>query len=179
MKPKLMIITAMTLFGSIGLFVRAIDLSSGAIALYRGFLGGVFLLLVSLALKRKFDWQSIRRNFLILAASGAAIGFNWIFLFQAYKYTSIANATLSYYFAPVFVVLLSPFILKERLSLLRFCTVAAAVVGLFLVVGFDAEPGRELFIGIGYGLLAAALYSSVMILNKFIKNLNGLDSTLL
>lgn len=178
MKAKITMICAMALFGSIGLFVKNIALSSGAIALYRGFLGSVFLILAVIILKKPLNYTGIKKNLLILALSGAAIGFNWIFLFQAYKYTTIANATLSYYFAPVFVVLLSPFILKERLSLVSFLGVVAAVCGLFMLVGFDASAGSGLVIGIGYGLLAAALYAAVILLNKFIKNLEGLETTL-
>lgn len=178
MKAKITMLCAMALFGSIGLFVKNIALSSGAIALYRGFLGSVFLISAVIILKKPLNYPSIKKNFLILALSGAAIGFNWIFLFQAYKYTTVANATLSYYFAPVFVVLLSPFVLKERLSLVGFLGVAGAVCGLFMLVGFDVSAGSDLVIGIGYGLLAAALYASVILLNKFIRDLGGLEATL-
>ena len=179
MKAKVMLICAMTLFGSIGLFVKFIDLSSGAIALYRGFLGSLFLIAATLALKKPLNWPGIKKNLWVLALSGAAIGLNWIFLFQAYKYTTIANATLSYYFAPVFVVLLSPLVLREKLSLPRFLALVTAVCGLFLVVGFDAMPGTNLWFGLGYGLLAAAFYAAVILLNKFVRSLSGLETTLI
>jgi len=97
----------------------------------------------------------------------------------AYRYTSIANATLSYYFAPVFVIFLSPFLLRERLSIVKSACVVAAVAGLFMIIGYGAEAGKNHIVGIVYGLMAAVLYSAVVIINKFIKSLGGMETTII
>ncbi|MEG1496052.1 MAG: DMT family transporter [Clostridiales bacterium] len=178
MKPKYYMILAMLLFGSIGLFVRYIDMGSGQIALIRGALGSFVLIAAGMLIHRKITWCAVRKNFLLLILSGAGLGFSWIFLFEAYDYTTIANATLSCYFAPLFVVLASPFILKEHLSLVKAFCIFGAVAGMFLVVGFDISGGNFLFIGIGYGLFAAALYAMVIIINKFFKDLTGLEAAI-
>src|SRR6184192_146006 len=102
----------MLIFGSIGVFVKGIDLSSSEIAFLRGMIGSIFLIFASLIAKQKLSFTSIKENLVLLSLSGAAIGFNWIFLFEAYRYTTISNATLSYYFAPIFVMILAPFVLK-------------------------------------------------------------------
>lgn len=176
---KVIYIVAMLIFGSIGLFTRNIDLSSGQIALFRGIVGSIFLLAVCPILKQKLSMKAIRPNLLLLIISGTAIGFNWILLFQAFKYTTIANATLSYYFAPVFVMFLSPFILKERLTAIKSMCILGAVLGMFLIVGVGGGSGNNNLIGIGYGLLAACLYASVVLMNKFLKGLSGLETTLI
>lgn len=170
-------ISAMLIFGSIGLISRNIDLSSGQIALSRGVIGSIFLLLASWVLKEKLSWSKIKTNLLLLILSGAGIGFNWILMFEAYHYTSIANATLAYYFAPVFVVLLSPLLLKERLTIVKAGGVFAAMIGMFLIVGIGGGEGNDHIIGISYGLAAAVLYASVVIMNKFLKGLTGLETT--
>lgn len=175
---KVIYIFAMLIFGSIGLFVRNIDLSSTQIALVRGVIGCVFLLAASLIMKQKLSWKAIRKNLIPLILSGIGIGFNWILLFQAYKYTTIANATLSYYFAPVFILFLSPLILKERLTVIKVGCILAAVAGMFCIVGNSGSTGAGDIIGIGYGLLAAVLYAAVVITNKFFKGLSGLETTL-
>lgn len=180
MKLKLSMITAMLIFGSIGLLVREIPLPSAQIALTRGIIGSLFLLAASFLMKKKLSLPNIRRNLLLLLASGAAIGFNWILLFEAYKYTTIANATLSYYFAPVIVVFLSPVVLKERLTGRKILCILGAMAGMFLIAGNGNGEGfqmREL-IGIGFGLAAAVLYASVVCMNKFMKGLSGLETTL-
>lgn len=175
---KVIYILAMLIFGSIGLFVRNIGLSSTQVALVRGVIGCVFLLAASLLLKQRLSRKAIRKNLLPLILSGIGIGFNWILLFQAYKYTTIANATLSYYFAPVFILFLSPLILKERLTVIKVGCILAAVAGMFCIVGSSGGTGAGDIIGIGYGLLAAILYAAVVITNKFFKGLSGLETTL-
>jgi drug/metabolite transporter (DMT)-like permease len=176
---KVIYISAMLIFGSIGIFVRFIDLTSGQIALVRGMIGCVFLLAACLVMKQKLSWKAIRPNLLFLILSGAGIGFNWILLFQAYRYTTIANATLSYYFAPVFIMFLSPLILREKLTAVRMFCILGAVLGMFFIVGINQEAGNNNIIGIGYGLLAAVLYAGVVITNKFFKGLSGLETTLI
>lgn len=120
MGAKLRNIIAMLIFGTIGLFVKNIDLNSSEIALTRGFIGGITLLFAMALLRKKVSIEAIKRNIYLLIFSGFAVGLNWIFLFQGYKYTSISNTTLSYYFAPIFVTILAPFILKEKLTLSKF-----------------------------------------------------------
>ena len=180
MKAKIGMIISMLIFGSIGLFVRRIELTSSQIALYRGVIGSVFLIITSMIVKNKLSWNAIKPNAFLLLTSGAAIGFNWIFLFEAYKYTTIANATLSYYFAPVFVMLLSPVILKEKLSKIKLCSILVATFGMFLIVDTSNIGGlsRGNIKGIGFGLIAATLYASVILINKFLKKLTGLETTI-
>jgi RarD protein len=181
-KGKYKIIIAMLIFGSIGIFVKGIHLSSSEIAFLRGVIGSIFLILASIFAKQKISFKSLRENLLVLILSGAAIGFNWILLFEAYRYTTISNATLSYYFAPVFVMILAPFVLKEKLTPVKAGCILAAMVGLFLVVNIGGTSAGTFYnhpLGIIYGLMAAALYSSVILMNKFIKNLSGFETTLI
>lgn len=179
MNAKLRNITAMLIFGTIGLFVKNIELSSSEIALTRGFIGGVTLILATIFFKKKISFEAIKNNLYLLIFSGLAVGLNWIFLFQGYKYTSISNATLSYYFAPVFVTILAPFILKEKLTLSKFLCVLMALVGMFCIVGVDGINGGSDLIGIAYGLLAAGFYASVILMNKFLKEIDSIEITVI
>ncbi|HKL80206.1 MAG TPA: DMT family transporter [Mobilitalea sp.] len=180
MKSKGYMILAMLTFGSIGLFIREIPLPSAQTALARGVIGGLFLMLYVVISKKSISYAAIKKNWLILMASGACIGFNWILLFEAYKYTTISNATLSYYFAPVIVVFLSPAILKERLSKLQVICILGAMAGMFLIAGNGSGGGLDQrgLIGIGFGLSAAVFYAAVIIMNKFMKNQTALETTL-
>jgi len=182
MKNKLKIISSMLIFGSIGIFVRNIDLPSIEIAFLRAVIGSLFLLCAGLIMKQKISLELIKKNILILVLSGVAIGFNWILLFQAYKYTTISNSTLSYYFAPIFVIIFAPIILKEKLTVSKILCVIMAMSGLFLIVslGSNNETGSyNHIVGIMYGLSAAVLYASIILMNKFIKNLSGFETTLI
>ena len=181
MKSKFSFLLSMIIFGTIGVFVRYIDLSSSEIALLRGLIGSLFLITVMFILKKKVSWAYAKGNALILLLSSIALGGNWIFFFQAYKHTTISNAVLSYYFAPVFVLILSPLVLKEKLSAKKIICIGVAMLGMLFIVGSSgvSTSGLDHLIGIGYGLLAAAFYATLMLLNKFIKNMDGLEITLI
>lgn len=181
MKFKIYFILSMMIFGTIGIFVRYIGLASSEIALLRGFIGSLFLLTITIVNKQNISWTNVKKNIPVLLLSSFALGFNWIFLFQAYKHTTIANASLSYYFAPVFVIVISPIVLKEKLSLKKAVYISIAVFGMFLIVQNSGNGSGEYnhLLGICYGITAATFYATLMLTNKFIKNMNGLETTLL
>lgn len=179
MNAKLKITTAMIIFGSMGLLVRNIDLPSGTIALVRGMIGVVFLAIVSLSLKEQFSKKAIVKNGLLLTILGITLSANWIFLFEAYKHTTIATATLSYYLAPVFVTALSPLVLKEKLTAAKFICIITSLIGMMFVSGALTKPfqGIEDIIGIGYGIAAAVSYASLTLLNKFTRETTATEAT--
>lgn len=170
----------MAVFGTIGIFVRSIPFPSGFIAMARGFLGVAFLLLLNLFRRRHIDFAAVKKNIALLIASGAAIGVNWIFLFEAYNYTSVATATLCYYLAPVFVLLASPFVLKEKLTAKKIVCVLCALVGMVFVSGIaqSGVAGKNGLKGVFLGIGAAVFYSSVMLLNKKLRDINDTDRTI-
>lgn len=176
-----LLVSAMCIFGTIGILRRFIPLPSSLIALVRGVVGSVFLLAAAAIRGQKPDLAAIRRNFLLLLLSGAAIGFNWIFLFEAYCYTTVATATLCYYLAPTLVILLSPLVLKEKLTVKGVICALVAVLGMIPVSGIlDAGfTGVAELKGILFGLAAAALYASVMLMNKKMKEIGSNEKTML
>lgn len=179
-KSKMMFLLAMFIFGSIGIFRRYIPLPSGMIAMCRGFIGVAFLLIVMLVIGRKISKEAIRQNLVILCISGALIGFNWILLFEAYNYTTVATATLCYYMAPVFVILMSPIVLQEKLTVKKLICALVALIGMVFVSGFF-EVGisnvSELT-GVFFGLGAGLLYGIIMLLNKKLHDIEGYDKSL-
>ena len=177
-KGRLMLLSSMVIFGTIGIFVRYIPLQSSLIANLRGLSGSLFLLLVLAAKGERLDWRAIGRNLPILVLCGTFLGANWIALFEAYRYTTVATATLCYYMAPVLVMVLSPVVLKERLTGRKVLIILAALVGMVLVTGF--EPGGEdPAKGIGLGLLAASLYAGVVLASRKLKNIGTYDITIM
>ena len=169
---------AMTIFGTIGLFVKFIELPSTVIALSRGALGTLFLLLVLKLLKRRINTASVKSNFKHLVIAGVALGLNWIFLFEAYRLTSVATATLAYYMAPIILILLSPILLHERIPLGKWFCVICALFGMSLISGVWEGSENVALDGITMGLIAACFYASVVINNKFLKGLDPYDSSI-
>lgn len=178
--PRLLLIISMATFGTIGLFVKGIDLSSAEIALWRAVLAAALIGIFLLITKQRIPFKKIKRELPLLLASGCAMGINWIFLFEAYKYTSVSAATLSYYFAPVIVTLLCPILFKEKMTPKAWICFGASTVGIVLITGLgNVADGSNHFLGILFGLLAALFYATVIMLNKFIKNVGGIHRTFL
>lgn len=178
---KLLFILSMLIFGTIGIFRKYIPLSSSVIAFSRGFIGVLFLFVLILLKKDKLNKKSIKDNLWLLIISGFFIGLNWVFLFESYKYTSVATATLCYYMAPIFVMIASTFLFKERVSFINVVCILIALIGMVFVSGV-IETGfndKNTLIGVIYGLLAALLYASVIILNKFMKPIPSIDKTVM
>ena len=173
---KVLMAVAMFIFGTLAPFVRNISVSSGELALYRAVLAAVLVGGFLLVTKQKLSVKNIRKELLLLLFSGAAMGINWILLFEAYKYTTVSVATLSYYFAPVIVMVVSPFLFKEKLSGKQILCFVMSTAGLVLITG-TAGGGKQDLLGIAFGLGAAAFYATVMLLNKFIKGVAGLHRT--
>lgn len=182
MNAKIKIALAMIIWGSLGIFVKNIDMPSMEIAFFRAIIASVTLIGVGLFNKELDMKKYSKKNLTLLILSGIAMGFNWVLLFQAYKFTTIANATLSYYFAPVFMVLAAPIILKEKLSKRKVSAILVALLGLFLILNAKPtsnEPSLNTSLGILYGLSAAVLYTTVVFLNKSVKGLSGYDRTII
>lgn len=173
--------SAMFLFGTIGLFVRGIPLPSSVIALVRGFVGAGFLLVLTVLRRRPVDMAAVKKNLVVLVLSGTCIGFNWILLFEAYRYTTVATATLCYYLAPVLVIFASPVILREKLTTRKVLCALTALAGMVPVSGVLENGGAALteMKGILFGVGAAMLYASVMLLNKFLREISAFDRTIL
>lgn len=180
LNAKAMLSVSMAIFGTLGLFTRNISVSSGELALYRAVLASALIIVYLAVTGQKIDFKMIKGEILLLLASGIAMGINWILLFQAYRYTTISAATLSYYFAPVIVTVVCPFLFHEKLTGKQILCFCMSTIGLILIIGVESigQGGNDL-LGILFGLGAAAFYAAVILLNKFIKNVTGIHRTLL
>ena len=96
-RARWMLIASMAVFGTLGPFVRNISVSSAELALYRAVLASVLIGIFLLVTRQKIPFGKIKKELVLLLLSGMAMGINWILLFEAYKYTTVSVATLSYY----------------------------------------------------------------------------------
>lgn len=174
----LLLISAMVIFGTIGLFRKSIPLGSATLAAVRGALGVLSVLVIMLILRRRPDFAAIRKNLLWLILSGACIGVNWILLFEAYKHATVAVATLCYYMAPVFAILAAPLVVKEKLTVKKMICVVIAVAGMICISGvFGGGSQASEPLGILLGVGAAVFYASVILMNRKLRDISAYDKT--
>ncbi|MGI6679018.1 MAG: DMT family transporter [Dehalobacterium sp.] len=173
---RLQIVFSMITFGSIGVFVKNISLIPAEIALWRGVIAFAVLFIFLLASGKIAEIIKLKHKLWKLFLSGVAMGFNWILLFQAYNYTSVALSTLSYYFAPTLVIIASSILFKEKLNTKQIVCFLSSTLGLVLIIGVSGGGSSDMT-GILFGLGAATLYATVILFNKATGEIDGITRT--
>ncbi len=179
-KARVNLIIAVVIFGTLGMFTRNISVASSELALYRAILATVMIVAYHGIVGKRIQFKVNRRELLYLGFSGVAMGINWILLFEAYKYTTISAATISYYFAPTLVTIACCFLFAEKLTGKKALCFLMSTVGLILTIGIEnMERGSSDLKGVLFGLSAAVFYAVVILLNKSIQTVVGIERTLL
>ena len=174
----LQFIIAMVAFGTIGIFRRFIPLDSGLIAMIRGAVGALFILGYLKVKGRPFRFSHLKGKLLPLVIAGGVMGFNWVLLFEAYNYTTVSVATLCYYMQPMFLLMISPILFKEKITPAKGMCVLIAFAGMVLVSGILTDQGNMNDIrGILLGLGSAVLYTFVVAMNKKIEGCDPYEKT--
>lgn len=161
----------MLIFGTVGVVRKYVNFPSGFVAGVRGITGALFLMFFN----RKFNRQAVKKDLPLLITAGILVGVNWIFFFESQRYTSIAVATMCYYTAPIIVILISPLILKEKLTFNKIIATLLAAAGVVLLAGKTEDASLK---GVFFGLFAATGYATQLFVNKFVKYSEGLDRTI-
>ena len=167
---------AVILYGTVGMFLRHVSLPSEVTAMYRGILGALFILFFRLAGGHRMDPDAVKENAKWLVLSGISLGLNWIFLFAAYMTTTVAIASVCNYMAPVFVICLAPFLLKEPPDRKKLPLVALAFLGVLLVTGISGEGAN--IKGVILGLLAALAFTAIVVCNRKIGGISSYDKSI-
>ena len=179
-RSRLQLIFSMLLFGTIGTLARFINMPSSIICLGRAFFGVITILILLSARREKPDSEAIRRNFWWLLLSSTLMCCNWICQFEAYKYTTIATATLCYYMQPVFYILAGTIVLREKLTAKKAACVAVAFCGMILVsgvlqIGFHISELK----GAVFGVTGGFFYAMVVLINKYMKDISPVNTTII
>lgn len=171
---RIKFITAVVLYGTIGLFLRQVNIPSEIVVFCRGIIGSAFILVYLKLTDRHIDITAIKNNSRWLLLSGIFLGLNWGFLFAAYMHTTIAIASLCNYMAPLIIILIAPVVLHEPLNKKKLPCVAAAFIGIILVSGFWKGAVGKLS-GVLLGLASAPCFVGIVICNRKISKISSFD----
>ncbi|MCL6471543.1 MAG: DMT family transporter [Firmicutes bacterium] len=160
------IIIAAIIWGSLGTIVRLIDLPVPVMVFYRTFFAAISVL-VLIAGQRKIERLAVGKNIYLLFCIGALLALNWTSFFYSVRLTSIANAVLITYTAPIYVALLAPVILKEKVERITIVTLLISVIGMVLIASPAAMGfGMRDLAGIAWAFVSAISYAVLVILAK-------------
>lgn len=175
---RIKLVLAMALMGTIGIFTKNIPLQSHSIALLRAVFAAVTLGIYLLVTRPKLQLRAVAKDLTLLILSGACLGLNWTFLFEAYNHIPYSVATLCDYFTPVVVMVLAPIVFKEKLTLRQVGCFFAATVGLVLLIGVGSGEPVKLH-GVLIGLTGMLFYVPVMLINKALGHISSIWRTFL
>ena len=168
-KAKISYVFALFLYGTMAVLLKYINLPIEFVALIRGIVGSLFLLILTLLTRGKLDVRSIKKNFKYLLLSGMSLGINWVCLFRAFRVSTVSISILVDYMAPIFMIIISPLLFKEHLNKKKLICVFIAFIGLIMVsgvVGSDIRminvEGLLLAAGAGLGFMGVIIFNKLM-----------------
>ena len=170
-------ITAVVIYGTIGMFLRYISLPSELVAMFRGIIGSLFIFVYLKATHQQIDLKAIISNLFWLVFSGICLGLNWIFFFFLYMHTTVAIASLCNYMAPLIVIVIAPFVMHEKLNKKKLPCVIIAFIGIVMVSGINGSMKTEIK-GVILGILAAVCFVGIVICNRRIRDIAALDKSI-
>jgi len=157
---------AAIIWGSNGVIVNWVPYNAYAITFFRVLFASLTLLPVVL-LTRKRETMSAARSWRVMLSLGLLLALGWTLLFQSMKLIAIANAVLLNYTAPIFVALLAPLFLKEKLEKSTLIALAISVVGIVVI---SCQQNLQIvdlnLLGVILGLLAGLVYAGFIIASK-------------
>lgn len=160
--PSLYILIAIFLWSSVGVIVRLSGVEIHILIFYSLVVAAIAqsIILTGKPYRNAFpDIRKLRYPLII----GVISLINTFTFFYAYKNTTIANAVLTHYTAPVIVAFLAPFILHEKITKKIVVVIIMASAGLLIMLdGFSIEKTHMM--GIGAGLISGVAYALVVIL---------------
>ncbi len=177
-KAFLKYISALLLFGLNGIVASNIALNSYEIVFMRTLIGSILLIVLFLFGKGKFHVKDNKKDMVFIALSGVAMGTSWMFLYEAYQQIGVSLASLLYYCGPVIVMILSPIIFREKLTVPKIAGFLIVLVGIFLVNGSVTEKNSNLW-GIFCGGMSAIMYFFMVTFNKKAKNISGMENSVI
>lgn len=170
-------LSALLLFGLNGIVASQIAMGSYEIVFLRTMIGSILLILLFMLGKGRFHLREQKRDSLFILLSGIAMGASWMFLYEAYQQIGVSLASLLYYCGPVIVMVLSPLIFKEKLTMPKVIGFLIVLAGIFLVNGHSSGRGNAW--GLFCGAMSAVMYSFMVTLNKQSRQITGMENAVI
>jgi len=105
------------------------------------------------------------------------MGTSMMVLYEAYQQLCVSIASLAYYCGPVIVLILSPILFGEKLTWAKLLGFLAVLIGIFCVNLAALADGRISW-GFFYGIMSAVMFAIMVIFNKKVKDITGLENAM-
>lgn len=151
------------------IIAKSSEAPSLIISTYR--MGFTVLLLVPSVLSKNLEEikKIDRKTFGICIVSGIFLALHFATWIESLKYTSVASSTVLVNTHPVFIVLASFFILKEKASKETLITIGIALTGSMIISTGDSSLGSNILYGDILAILGALFVAGYMMIGGIIR----------
>lgn len=176
--PKRKLVVTMLLFSTLGLFRHGILFPSSVVVFFRALIGFLFLAALFAFGRLSFSPAAVMKYKKRILLAGIITAADWILLFEAYRYTTVAIATMCYCMSSLMFMLASPFFFGDKITLRKGVAMGGAIFGMLFVSGvINGELKGGL--GIALALMGAVCYATVMGISKTMKDVDGASLALM
>jgi drug/metabolite transporter (DMT)-like permease len=170
MNGYVLLVLSQIMLGSVAVFARWASLPAEVIVLFRCLVAALAIGVVVSMRHTLMPYLKRKRTLGLLMLTGFFMATNWYFFFKAVLTTTITNSILLYNMAPIFVILSAVFFLRESPTLRQIGCVGLSFLGVVFIVASNGN-GLSLDPGCVYAIIAAALYSQVTIIGRYLRDL--------
>jgi drug/metabolite transporter (DMT)-like permease len=161
---SLYIILAIFIWSSLGIIVRMADTHLTYIIFFPSLIAFITQTIILLSTNERKKIPRARRiPYLFLL--GPVFLLNSLFFYYSFTHTTIANAVMTHYTAPIFVAVLSPILLRESINRVIVISIIISTAGLLLMLkGFSLS--EQHIKGITAGVLSGLTYAAIIIIGR-------------
>jgi drug/metabolite transporter (DMT)-like permease len=161
---SLYILAAIFIWSSLGIIVRMADTHLTDIIFFPALIAFITQTIILLSTNERRKIPGARRiPYLFLL--GPVFLLNSLFFYYSFTHTTIANAVLTHYTAPIFVAVLSPMLLRESIGRVIVTSIIISTAGLLLMLkGFSLS--EQHIKGITAGVLSGLTYAGIIIIAR-------------
>ena len=172
MLDHLKIVAAMLVWSTWGLMIRWLGLPPVIVLFYTSLIASVTVPAV-LKVRGELDLSGALTVWHLFAALAISSIVNNLTYFYALGNTTVSNAVFTHYTAPVFVAILAPLLITERLQRVTLVSLPVAMAGMVLIVSASGgiDVGGEHTAGIFAGTVSGLAYALLIVFSRRLSQL--------
>jgi drug/metabolite transporter (DMT)-like permease len=167
MKEYLKIVAAMLIWSTWGMMIRWLALPPVVVLFYTALIAGIAVPIV-LRVRGELELEGVMAAWPLFAVLTLASIVNNVTYFYSLGHTTVTNAVFTHYTAPIFVAVLAPFIIAEKLQKITVISLPLAVAGMVMIAlsGGGLRLGGAHASGILAGTVSGIAYAILIIISR-------------
>ena len=167
MNNYLKIIAAMLIWSTWGILIRWLALPAVVVLFYSSLVASFTVPLV-LKMRGELTLSGVRKVWWLFAILVVSSVTNNVSYFYSLAHTTVSNAVFTHYTAPLFVAVLAPLIIAERLLKVTLISLPIAALGMVMIVlaGGGLRTGHGDASGIIAGMISGIAYAFIIIYSR-------------